>query len=74
MACSDGRVDPPTCDCDPEYYSSSSSSGDCVSIVCSAICDTCSTSSDNCVTCANGRENPPKCLCSGECYESNSIC
>jgi len=75
VTCSDGRVSPPTCDCDPQYYSLiSSTSENCISIVCSAKCETCSTSADNCLTCSNGRENPPKCLCSGECYESNYIC
>jgi len=71
--CSEGRVSPPDCSCDSQYYDLTTSNYlTCTTLSCSSKCNTCSSS--GCTECADGRINPPSCTCISNTYEVNSAC
>ncbi|KAL4438883.1 hypothetical protein ABPG74_016603 [Tetrahymena malaccensis] len=70
--CSQGRINPPICQCDPKFFQNKPTDpvqNECEPIVCKNKCQTCQYSSENCLKCKGNRINPPSCQCPEGFYD-----
>jgi len=79
MTCSDGYTPPPSCPVPPPEAESLTITdvpiGSAKVITCNDVCETCESTSTNCLTCDKNRINAPTCSCDSGYYEdSDSLC
>lgn len=79
MTCADGFTPPPSCPVPPPEVNSMIITdvpvGSAKVITCSDMCETCESSSTNCLSCDVNRENAPSCFCSDGFYEdADGVC